>query len=176
MRLSSTAAALVATLIAVPASAQTSFSIAAGAAVPIGSSADTYNVGYNATVGIGIKPPLAPLGLRIEGMINGLDAKNATLSGFKAKRIVAGIANVTISGAGMPLPMGYLIGGVGMYNQRPTGISGTFSGSDETDVGFNAGAGINFPLTGFSTFLEARFHYISDTKEKFVPITFGLKF
>lgn len=176
MRLSSTAAALVATLIAVPASAQTSFMISAGAAVPIGSTADAYNVGYNATVGIGIKPPLAPLGLRIEGMINGLDVKNATLSGFKAQRIVAGIANVTISGAGMPLPMGYLIGGVGMYNQRPTGISAGFSGSDETDVGFNAGAGINFPLTGFSTFLEARFHYISDSKQKFVPITFGLKF
>jgi len=153
--------------------AQTSFSIAAGAAIPVGNTSNGLNTGYNVTAGIGIKPPLAPIGLRIEGAWNQMDGKAAAAG---SSRILAGIANVTLSGAGMPIPMGYLIGGVGMYN---------FSVSDaaikppsETKVGFNVGAGLNFPLTGFSTFLEARFHYISasGTSFKFVPITFGLKF
>jgi opacity protein-like surface antigen len=177
MRLSSRAALiLAATLIAAPAYAQTSFSVAAGASVPVGTTSDGYNMGYAAILGIGIKPPLSPLGLRLEGMLNSMETKNPTFAGFKALRTLAGVANVTLSGVGTPLPMGYLIGGVGMYAQQATDACATCSTDTETDLGFNVGAGINFPLTGFSTFLEARFHYISDTKQKFVPITFGLKF
>ena len=175
MRLMSRAAlSLAATLLAAPAlHAQASFSIAAGAAVPVGSTAKVSKVGYNATLGLGIKPPLAPIGLRIEGALNQMDAK---VSAGGSSRIMAGIANVTLSGAGMPIPMGYLIGGVGMYNFSVTGTP--VKPASQTKVGFNIGAGLNFPLTGFSTFLEARLHYISTsgTSVKFIPITFGLKF
>lgn len=170
--MSRAALALAAVLFVVPAlHAQTSFSIAAGAAVPVGSTSDAVNVGYNATVGIGMKPPLAPIGLRIEGALNQMDGKVAAAG---SSRILAGIANITLSGAAMP--MGYLIGGVGMYNFSVSGA--TINPPSETKVGFNVGAGLNFPLTGFSTFLEARFHYISQSGSsvKFIPITFGLKF
>jgi hypothetical protein len=161
------AAALATVLVAQPLAAQASFSLAAGAALPIGESADVYEMGYNATVGLGIKPPIAPLGLRFEGSLNSLSVKNDGPN----LRMLAGIANVTLSAAAMP--MGYLIGGIGMYNSKQES-QGLFPEMSETDVGFNIGAGLNFPLTGFSTFLEARFHIVDDFK--FIPITFGVKF
>lgn len=164
---------LAATLIAAPASAQTSFSIAAGATMPVGSTSDGMDVGYNAIVGLGIKPPLAPIGARIEGMFTQMSWKNAT-SG--ATRIMAGIVNATVSGAAMP--MGYLIGGVGLYNGKGVDLPVGFTSSSSTDFGFNIGAGLNFPLTGFSTFAEARLHIINTETEstKIIPITFGIKF
>jgi hypothetical protein len=168
MRLMSrVAAALAAVLVAQPMAAQASFSLAAGAALPVGSTSDVLEMGYNATVGLGIKPPIAPIGLRFEGALNGLSVKNDGPN----FRMLAGIANVTLSAAAMP--MGYLIGGIGMYNSKQE-AQGIFPEVSDTDVGFNIGAGLNFPLTGFSTFLEARFHIVDDFK--LVPITFGVKF
>ena len=172
MRLLSRAAlGIAALLVAAPLSAQTSFGISAGAAVPVGNTADAVDLGYNATASIGIKPPLAPIGLRIDGMFNSFEGKG----GSGTTRIVAGTVNATLSGVGMPIPMGYLIGGLGMYNSK---FDGTLTSSSSTDLGFNIGAGINFPLTGFSTFLEARFHYVDGEggSLKFIPITFGLRF
>src|SRR5262245_59825244 len=92
MRLMSRAAfAFAAVLIAAPAlSAQTSFSIAAGAAAPIGSTADGLKLGYNATVGLGIKPPVAPLGLRFEAGLNQMDFKT---DGLGSARLISGSAN-----------------------------------------------------------------------------------
>lgn len=172
MRLISRAAlALAASLVAAPVvSAQTSFSAAIGATVPMGDASDAYKMGYHATVGLGIKPPLAPIGVRVEGMYNALDIK-----GFDAKgTILAGIVNATLSGAGMPVPMGYLIGGLGLY-RFSTDIAGSTSTSK---FGFNIGAGLNIPLTGFGTFVEARLHYIAtDNKATMlVPLSFGVKF
>jgi hypothetical protein len=175
MRLMSRAAlVLAATLLAAPAlEAQAKFSISAGAAVPIGSTADGMNVGYNVTGSLGFEPPLAPLGLRIDGMLNSMDFKSGLLNG-ESNRTIAGTANLMLGGPAMPIPMGYLIGGVGMYNNKAS-VSGA---SSATDVGFNIGAGIKFPLTGFSTFLEARLHIVNTegSSMKFIPITFGLKF
>lgn len=173
MRLMSRAAlALAAILFIAPAlHAQTSFSVAAGATVPIGSTSDGLNTGYNVTAALGIKPPLAPLGVRIDGMFNSLEGKAA---GSGSLRILAGTVNATLSGAA--LPMGYLIGGLGMYNSSVSGAA--VSVNSETDFGFNVGVGLKFPLTGFSTFAEARLHYVNTDveKTKFMPITFGITF
>jgi len=172
MRLMSRAAlSLAATLFAAPALyAQASFSVAAGATIPMGGTADNLKTGYNVTAGLGIKPPLAPLGFRLEGMLNQMDFKK---SAFGSTRLLAGVANVTLSGVAMP--MGYLIGGVGLYNVATPDIAGS---SSTTKAGFNVGSGLNFPLTGFSTFAEVRFHLVTTDNEsmKFVPITFGIKF
>jgi len=173
--LSGAALVLAAVLVAAPVSAQTSLSFALGANVPVGSTADDLEVGWNAAIGLGIKPPLAPIGLRLEGLFSEMNSK---IYNSGKDRVVAGIANVTISGAGMPMPMGYLIGGLGMYNVAGSDYPAlTGRNASETNLGVNVGAGLNFPLTGFSTFLEARFHYVTDDrKTKFIPITFGIRF
>lgn len=183
MRLLSRAALiLAATVVAVPAAdAQiaTSFSIAAGATMPIGSTSDGHDLGYNAIFGLGIKPPLAPIGLRVEGMFSEMGRKGTGgVASNAASRTLAGIANVTLSGAGMAVPMGYLIGGLGMYKGSCEGSGCSTLEGSSTEMGINVGAGLNIPLTGFGTFVEARLHVIMNegTKTKFVPITFGMKF
>lgn len=174
MRLLSRAAiALAAILFAAPAlHAQISFNLAAGVAVPMGDAADALDMGYNATVGLGIKPPLAPLGVRIEGMFNSFAYKSPIDA---SQRVMALTANGTFT----MMPTIYLIGGVGMYNSKAS-VSGSPS---STDLGFNIGAGVNIPLTGFGTYLEARFHHVpvdnasgTASSFQFVPITFGIKF
>lgn len=169
-RLSAVALLLVGSLVAAPeAHAQMSLSVAAGAALPMGDVGENLKMGYNATVGLGFKPPLAPLGLRVEGMFNSFEVD---VTGVDASlRTMALTANGTFAlGPAMPL---YLIGGLGMYNNK-------FSTSDEgeSDIGVNFGAGFNIPLTGFGTFIEARYHHImtEGTSYAIVPITVGIKF
>lgn len=170
-RLSAVALVLVGSLIAAPeARAQMAVSIAAGAALPTGDAGDGLKMGYNATVGVGIKPPLAPLGLRIEGMFNSFEMDGVADGSM---RTMALVANGTFSGPAMPV---YLIGGLGMYNSK--GKVGSVSGDGVTDLGINIGAGFNIPLTGFGTFIEARYHHIMTDPGSFgiIPITFGIKF
>ena len=172
-RLSAVAVLLVGSLIAAPeARAQLAFSVAAGASLPMGDAGDGLNMGYNATVGVGIKPPLAPLGIRIEGMFNSFDFKE-TVATDASQRVLGLLANATLSGPMMPV---YLIGGVGMYNSKVS--AGSLSSDAENDFGFNIGGGFNLPLTGFTTFIEVRYHHIpvSGGSFQFIPITVGLKF
>ncbi len=77
----------------------------------------------------------------------------------------------------------YLIGGAGIYNERlsatATDQNGTSSGSaSESKFGFNLGGGVTIPLSGFDTFIEARYHRVTgqDGTTAFVPITVGVMF
>ena len=171
MRLLSRAALLAAMFIAAPAlHAQTSFGVAAGATLPMGDASDAHNMGYHATLSLGIKPPLAPLGLRAEGMFSSLEYKDGV--GFNGESVR--ILGVTANGTWTVMPTAYLIGGVGMYNSKVS-VEGAEA---STDFGFNVGAGINIPLTGFGTYIEARYHHIPVENGSFqmVPISVGIRF
>ena len=184
MRLLSRAALLVAaTVVAVPAAhaqIKPSLSISAGATMPIGSTGDGFDMGYNAAVGLGLKPPVAPLGFRLEGLYTQMMAKEqpAPFNFDFGLRTLAATANVTLSGAAMAVPMGYVIGGLGLYNSACTGNDCAAGAESTSDMGINFGVGLNIPLTGFGTFVEARLHVIMADGEsmKFIPITFGMKF
>ena len=149
--------------------AQMSFSVAAGASLPMGDAADGLKMGYNATVGLGFKPLLVPVGLRVEGMFNSFEI-DAPAPADGSIRVMAVSANGTYT----ILPQLYAIGGVGMYNSKAS----TAGAESSSDLGFNIGAGINIPLTGFGTYLEARYHHIATdgASFKFLPITFGIRF
>lgn len=73
----------------------------------------------------------------------------------------------------------YVLGGLGLYNGKTTADFGSaeISGSD-TNLGLQAGAGVAFQLSGFSTFAEARLvNIFSDgNSSRFVPIVFGVRF
>jgi Outer membrane protein beta-barrel domain len=162
------AAAMV--LVASSVQAQTSFSVAAGATMPIGDTGDGMSPGYHATVGLGIKPPLAPIGARIEGMFNSNELKPAAADA--SARIMGLIANATFAA----MPTAYVIGGLGFYNMGCSGCGVGFE--SENKVGFNVGGGLNIPLTGLGVFVEARLHIINTDggSTKILPVSVGIKF
>jgi hypothetical protein len=162
------------------AQAQLKFGVAAGASLPNGDFADAVETGYHAMVTAGIKPPLAPVGFRVDGMFTEFNAK-APATDTK-ERILGLNANAVLSMPGAVVLSPYLIGGVGMYRQS---ISPSVPGLDaQTDMGVNIGAGIQFGLAGFSAFGEIRLHNIfngdggsgNSTSTRFIPITFGITF
>ncbi len=140
--------------------------VAAGASFPVSSLGDNVDVGYNVTVGLGSYQTGTPLGFRAEGSYNewqfsGLDFKThaSSLTG----NLTYDLNPTTIGGTGNTF---YGIGGGGIYG----------TGNGGTDFGWNLGGGFRFPLSGFSAYLEARYHSVSNVNYKFVPVVFGLVF
>ena len=75
----------------------------------------------------------------------------------------------------------YVLGGLGLYNAKASGSFGGI-GSGETEsrsnIGIQAGGGLEFQLSGFTTFLEAKFvnSFTEGSSTQWVPVTFGIRF
>ena len=154
-----------------------SFSIAGGITAPLSDLRDNVDAGYNVAGALSLGAPLSPVGIRLEVGYNGFDGKSTLTSTGKAS-ILSGTANLTAA-LGPSNASPYLIGGVGMYRRRLTEQG--FPDDTRTVAGFNAGAGLRFPLGTMSTFVEARYHVMMGntndfTNLQFVPITFGISF
>jgi hypothetical protein len=143
------------------------FGVAAGAALPVSDLSNVANTGFNGTVTLGFTPALIPLGVRIDGAYNQFGSKigggNLHITGVTGN-LVYRVPGATVSP--------YAIGGAGWYN------SGGSSGGSSNNFGWNIGGGISMPLSGFDTFLEARYNQVqtTGTSTKFIPITFGVMF
>jgi opacity protein-like surface antigen len=162
------------------------FGIMGGATIPLSDLSDFNKTGWNAGALVTIGVPLVPVSFRIDGQWHQLQAKNDVE--FPADlRIIDGTANVVYTfGAALPTKF-YLIGGVGVYNERFKDPDTDISVSG-TKFGLNAGVGFKFQLTGFATFIEARYHNVihgSDVGDtngvdvrslQFIPITVGITF
>ena len=160
---------------AAPASAQMAspigFNVRAGAALPMGDFSDGVNTGFTLGAGLSFQPALMPVGLRFDGDYNRFGGKG--LAEDISLNIWSLTANAVLAPALSPI---YGIGGLGFYSANASG-EGVDSDS-ETELGFNVGAGFRLPLTGFNTFIEARYHSIGGDggRTNYVPITFGLSF
>ena len=148
--------------------------IAGGVSLPSGFLSDVANTGFNGTVTLGMTPALIPLGIRIDGAINQFAIKDDIADGDVRLLSLTGNLVYKIPGA-MVSP--YLIGGAGLYNTR-VDVPSFFGSESENKFGWNVGGGINMPLSGFSTFIEARYNQVQTDGEtlKFIPITFGILF
>lgn len=155
--------------------AQRSLSLAAGASAPVGDLGDVTDLGYNVALGLNLGGTSRPVGARLEGGYNSFAFKE----GDGSYRIISGTANAVVNfsqAADSP----YLIGGVGAYNSKAS-IDNRNTADSRTVVGINIGGGLRFPLSGLSTFLEARYHATlgeraEGTNNRFIPITFGIMF
>lgn len=147
------------------------FGIAAGAAIPVSDLRESFNVGFNGTVTLGLNPQMIPLGIRIDGAYNQFGAKGGGANVHFTS--VTGNLVYKLPSTGFSP---YAIGGAGWYNAA-IDISGLGSGSDN-HFGWNIGGGILMPLSGFDTFIEARYNQVQGDggSLKFVPITFGIMF
>jgi hypothetical protein len=164
-------------LSAQPASAQLgiSFGATAGLAVPVGETAD--GVGSGFTVGglMRVKPLLSPIGIRVDGGYTQLSGKDFSSGGVTVEGANFNIWHLTANAELSLLPTGllYAVGGGGLFNGKGEGAT-----ESSTDFGFNVGAGVKIPLTGFGTFIEARYTQVQveGGSYKYVPIVFGFSF
>ena len=151
------------------------FGIAAGASLPMSDLSNATNTGFNVTGTVGFHPEMIPLGIRIDGAYNRFAVKNnnAGVTGDFHFTSLTGNLVYSIPSTGVAP---YLIGGAGVYNAAAN-IAGFGSGSSNK-FGWNLGGGIKMPLSGFDTFLEARYNQIQGNggSLKFIPITFGVMF
>jgi len=130
------------------------------------------DIGYNATLAMAINLPFIPVGLRVDGAYNQFGQK----AGAPAKlHVMSATGNVVWRLPSIGISP-YLIGGAGLYSSAAT-VSGAASQTDN-HLGWNAGAGINLPLSVFHAFVEARYNRINTStgSMQFVPVTLGLMF
>ena len=169
------------------------FGIMGGATVPLSDVSKEEKTGWNAGVLVSIGVPLVPVSFRIDGQWQQMSGKSFVAAGgggsssFPNLRIIDGTANVVYTfGAALPTKF-YLIGGAGIYNERFKDPNSDLH-ADGTKFGLNGGVGFKFQLTGFATFIEARYHNVihgsavgdgatSNAKSlQFVPISVGITF
>ena len=146
------------------------FGVALGAAIPMSDLSDLASTGFNGTATIAMSPSLIPLGVRIDGAYNQFSVKDAFGGGNIHFTSVTGNLVYKIPGVSVSP---YAIGGAGWYN------SGSSEGGESSnDFGWNIGGGISMALSGFDTFIEARYNQVQgdNASLKFVPITFGVMF
>jgi hypothetical protein len=170
-----------------------SFGASVGAAVPLGDASDAFNTGFSVDGIVGLRVPTLPVRFRAEvgytrfglktGAFDDEDLDGGDVSGNT--RFISGVANVIYSFPTGPVTVvrPYLIGGVGLYNSRSSvtanagGVSFSANSGSSTNVGFNGGAGVEFPVGGLSVFGEVR--YVSVLTEgsstNFVPIRLGVR-
>ncbi|MDP9201405.1 MAG: porin family protein [Gemmatimonadota bacterium] len=149
------------------------FGVAAGAAIPTSDLSDFGNTGFNGTVTVGFSPAMIPLGIRIDGAYNQFAIKDAFGGGNVHFTSVTGNLVYKLPGATVSP---YAIGGAGWYNAA-INLTG-FGGGSDNHFGWNIGGGISLPLSGFDTFIEARYNQVQfdNGSLKFIPITFGVMF
>lgn len=160
---------------------------ALGATIPLGDFSDGADLGFHLGGLIEYKPQALPVNLRGEITYN----RNKLKTGFFDQDPTFGDVDGTFSMINFignaVIPFGdaqssarpYAIGGLGIYRMK---ASAKFAGLDisdtQTKFGINVGGGFQFNLSGFDTFVEARFHsvFTPDSNTNFIPISFGFKF
>lgn len=157
---------------ATPASAQIKWQLGLGPIFPQGSFGDGYSTGLHGMAGANFGLTRAPISFRIDGTYssNKCDAGGC---GDQSLQIFTASGDVQLN---FPTPSNhpYLIGGI-TWGRSKLGGNDAPSGADaQTDIGFNVGGGLHFPLGGNKLFIEARYFEIEDLS--FVPITFGVRF
>jgi hypothetical protein len=145
--------------------------VSLGASIPQGDFGTAVSTGYNVGALVALNPVALPIGFRLEGSFNQFGIKG----GGGNANIAAFTGNVLYNIAGGPMLSPYVIGGAGYYHES---LSGSLGGGSENHFGWNAGAGLNIPLTGFSTFIEARYNRVSETggSTTYIPISVGVVF
>lgn len=174
--------AAVAALMVTPAlvSAQSSavgLGLSGGLSVPTGDFGKGVDAGY-AIAGHVFLKPAATKSLRFRGDVSyDRYSFNSNVDGNFSSLGVVGNALYDLSTSGGMRP--YVLGGVGAFRGKSSVTVGSVTGStSDTNLGIQVGGGLNFQLSGFSTFLEAKYVnvFTSNNSTGYIPITFGVRF
>ncbi|HTR78844.1 MAG TPA: hypothetical protein VMH39_12065 [Gemmatimonadaceae bacterium] len=155
------------------------FSVAAGLSTATGTFGSRVNAGYALGASAAFPQPGGAFAVRLEAAYSSFantDVTGNTQITSLDVDAVFGPSNATSRPAtGSPQSGPFLIAGVGLYNVSepdPIYVQNDYS----NDIGFNIGGGYRFELSGFTAYLEARYHTVSNTDYRFVPIMFGVTF
>lgn len=172
------------TLFASPASAQlpVSFGVTVGATLPVGDFGDINDAGFNFGAHARLAMPAVPFALRFEVQHNRMKFTDTDANTLVTSGTVNGDYEF---GSTMMVAVPYFTAGLGGYYIK-TALKGATAGTtrydDVTNFGLNAGFGVRMPLAGFSTFAEARIHWVSTGDEfltgsaTYIPLVFGITF
>lgn len=181
----------IATLVALPAMAQAqssttsrpvSFGVSGGASIPIGDFGDNADLGYTVGAHVLLAPAsLQMLAFRGDVTYESWKSKDKTVDA--SARALGVMGNVILKSSSAMAIKPYAIGGLGLlsYKSKATATVGgtTVTGESKSDNNFGAqvGGGLEFQLSGFTTFIEAKLvNDFSDPSVRWVPITFGIRF
>lgn len=167
-------ASMVAALAAVPRvhAQAVNYNIAAGLSLANGDFGDRNDAGYALIVGVGFTQRASPFSIRAEGIYTQYDSKFRDRDKSSAGGITGNVIYDFKTTPSTPVTL-YAIGGVGLYSTKEESV---FGDDSDSGVGWNLGGGLRIPLTGFSAYVEARYHSISSANVSFTPIVFGLRF
>jgi len=161
---------------------------ALGATIPLGDFSDNADLGWHLGGLFEYKQPSLPVTWRGEityhrnglnedffgGQIPGVGNLDGNFSMFNV------VANALYAfGDKAKTARPYIIGGLGLYKVKATAsYQGIDISDSQTKFGINVGGGFVFALSGFDTFVEARFHsvFTDNSSTNFIPISFGFKF
>lgn len=167
----------------VPAAKPVSFGIAGGLSMPTGDFGDVAKSGYNVSGLLQFQQPTWPVAIRIEGQFQDFSGKDA-FEGASAKSI-GGLANALFYVPTKSTVRPYLTGGLGFFHLKMDAgdaCSSEFGADECTDssnkFGFDFGAGLEFQLSGMSTFIEANWQSVQTegAATRMIPIRVGIKF
>ena len=150
------------------------FSVSGGFSLANGDFGARNDAGYAIGVGLGMAQAGSPLSFRVDGIYSEFNSKLFFDEKTQAGGVIASaLYDFGVKGAAFTP---YAIGGVGLYSTKEPAITGTDEG--DTNVGWSLGAGIRVPLSGFSAYVESRYHSVSNAPGgvAFAPVVFGLRF
>lgn len=183
-----------------PVASPVTVALMGGAAMPMGDLDDIGNVGFTLGGGVEFGASSLPFGLRAElgyTRFGEVDASFPDGSGgtVTVKARPSNLAVTLNAIMGPTVPAGrvrpYAIAGVGFYNAKlDASVAGggfdASGGDSKGGFGLNGGGGVRFQFVGFSSFIEARYHYLfkgmpdtesedeSWTSASYIPIIFGI--
>ena len=166
-----------------------SVGVSGGASIPMGDlrKYGDLNTGYNVTAHLLLSPASIPrLGFRADVSYDSWKPKG--VSGVKnafSQRNLGVYANAIFKSSAAMSIKPYVLGGVGFNNAKTSGTG--FQTSADNNVGMQGGGGLEFQLSGFTTFFEAKLVHSFDGKKfvntstessstNWVPVTFGIRF
>ena len=155
-----------------------SFGIAGGMSVPTGDLGNVLSTGYNLSGMLNFRGPAWPVSLRVEGQWQHFGVTNVADANVKS---IGGLANLVYGFGSKSMVRPYVTGGLGFFHI--TSDFGNTCGladcsTSDNKFGFDVGAGLQFQLTGISTFVEGDWQSIqtSGSADHMFPIRVGVRF
>ncbi len=154
------------------------FAVFGGGAFPTGDLGEGLNLGFRLGAGLALRSVALPLGLNVNvayDRFGGDDDIAGTTYSSESVGVWSGSADVVWQFPTDPASSfrPFLDGGIGLFRL------GGYAGADaQTKFGFQLGGGVDLPLGGMATFVEAKYVSVFTEGENsaFIPVVIGIRF